>query len=275
MRSLEYVCAATGERIGFEGPIHGETMPALRGRAWSYDLGTRGLTGVSRQARELTITVKAHDGLAALDTLDRLADADMAVGKPGSLVADGEWTASAWITKSTPQSITPTMVETELTIVLADGVWTRRSTTHFNPRSNADGTGLDFPFDYPHDYSGMSVVEEVSNTTGMTQPVALTIFGPCVNPYVIIGRNRYEVDVSVPAGSRLEIDGTGVEKTVTMVSDMGLRTNQFSKALRGSGRGSGTYVFEPLATGSSSVKWAGGFEFDLTVCEERSAPPWT
>ena len=31
-----------------------------------------------------------------------------------------------------------------------------------------------------------------------------------------------------------------------MISDTGLRTNLFAKAMRGTGRGSGTYIFEPL-----------------------------
>ena len=33
MRTMSYVCATTGESIGFEGPTYGETMPALRGHA--------------------------------------------------------------------------------------------------------------------------------------------------------------------------------------------------------------------------------------------------
>ena len=60
-----------------------------------------------------------------------------------------------------------------------------------------------------------------------------------------------------------------------MISDTGLRTNLFGKAVRGTGRGSGTYIFEPLPPGMSTISWAGGFKFDLTAIEERSEPPWT
>lgn len=62
MQTLKYVCGSTGDEISFEGPIYGETMPSLRGRAWTYTLGARTLTGVAWQARELTLTVKAVDG---------------------------------------------------------------------------------------------------------------------------------------------------------------------------------------------------------------------
>ena len=271
MQSLEYVCAATGERIGFEGPLYGETLTGLRARVWGYSLASRGMTGITRKAREATVTVKIHDSPATLDLLRRLADADMAAGTPGTLVADGEWEAKAWITKSEPQSITPTMVETQLTIVLADGVWRRPTMTHFTPRYDSGTADLD----YPYDYAGMSILGTVTNATGMPQPVKLTIFGPCVNPYIIIGTNRYEVDVTVPSGSRLEIDGTGDVRTVTMVSGTGLATNCFAQAVRGSGKDSGRYVFQPLAPGTQPISWPGGFQFDLTVCEERSEPPWT
>ena len=89
MQSLEYVCAATGERIGFEGPLYGETLTGLRARVWDYSLASRGMTGITRKAREATVTVKIHDSPATLDLLRRLADADMASGNPGTLVADG------------------------------------------------------------------------------------------------------------------------------------------------------------------------------------------
>nr|DAI14816.1 MAG TPA: tail protein [Caudoviricetes sp.] len=233
------------------------------------------MTGITRKAREATVTVKIHDSPAMLDLLRRLADADMASGEPGTLIADGEWEAGAWIAKSEPQSITPTMVETQLTIVLADGMWRRGATEHHDPRTDKAGGDLDHPYDYPHDYAGMSILDTVTNTTGMPQPVKLTIFGPCINPYIIIGTNRYEVDATIPAGSRLEVDAASDSRTVTMISDTGLRTNLFGKAVRGAGRGSGTYIFEPLPHGTSTISWAGGFEFDLTAIEERSEPPWT
>lgn len=275
MQSLEYASAATGERIGFEGPLYGETLAGLRGRVWDYSIGARGLTGITRKTRETNVTVRIHDSPATLDLLRRLADADMATGTPGTLVADGEWETKAWIPKSEPQTITPTMVETQLAVVFLDGVWRREITTHHDPRTDKAGGDLDYSYDYPHDYGGMSILDTVTNTTGMPQPIRLTIFGPCVNPYIIIGPNRYEVDATIPAGSRLEIDGTADARTVIMISDTGLRTNLFGKAVRGAGRGSGTYVFEPLPHGTSMISWAGGFEFDLTAIEERSEPPWT
>lgn len=236
MRTLSYVSGATGESIGFEGPLYGGTLTGLRARIWDYSLASRGITGIARKTRETTIPVKIHDSPETLDLLRRLADADMASGEPGTLIADGEWEAKAWITKSEPQSITPTMVETQLTIVLADGVWRRSTMTHFTPRYDSGTSDLDYPHDYPHDFAGMALGAEIVNDTSIPQPVKLTIFGPCTNPYVIIGTNRYEVDVTVPSGSRLEIDGTGDVRTVTMVSGTGLATNASRRPCEGRAR---------------------------------------
>ena len=80
MQSLEYVCAATGERIGFEGPLYGETLTGLRARVWDYSLASRGMTGITRKAREATVTVKIHDSPATLDLLRRLADKEHPAG---------------------------------------------------------------------------------------------------------------------------------------------------------------------------------------------------
>ncbi len=274
MKTLSYVCAATGETIGFEGPLYGEALTGLRSRIWDYSLTSRGMGGMARKTREATVTVRIHDSPDTLDLLRRLADADMASGEAGTFVVDGEWETRAWIAKSEPQSITPTMVETQLTVVLVDGVWRRESMTHFEPRIDTGASGLDYPYDYPHDYAGMPLTVVLSNDTGAPQPVRLTVFGPAVNPYVVIGANRYEVDVTVPSESRLEIDGVGDVKTVVLVDQYGNTSNVFDKAVRGGGRDSGTYIFQPIPVGDSVVGWTGGFEFDLTTCDERGEPPW-
>ena len=61
MRTLSYMCGVTGESIGFEGPLYGETLTGLRSRIWDYSLAARGLTGSTRKTRETTVTVTIHD----------------------------------------------------------------------------------------------------------------------------------------------------------------------------------------------------------------------
>lgn len=274
MRSLSYQSAATGGAVGFEGPVYGETMPGLLGRAWDYSLSSRGISGLAVTAREITVTVKVHDSPESIDRMRDLFDADMRAGTPGLLVADGEWEARAWIPKTDVQSVTPTMVELQLTVVLHDGQWRRETTMHVTPRSDQSDTQLDYPHDWPHDYAGMPLSTAISNPDASPMPVRLTIYGPASNPAITIGGNRYQVDTDVPAGSRLVIDGASSPKTVTLIGSDGSTANCFGKAVRGGGRDSGSYVFQPLPPGLSQAN-GGAFEYDVTLCEERTMPPWT
>ena len=63
MRTLSYVSGATGESIGFEGPLYGGTLTGLRARIWDYSLASRGITGITRKTRETTIPVKIFTGM--------------------------------------------------------------------------------------------------------------------------------------------------------------------------------------------------------------------
>ena len=47
-----------------------------------------------------------------------------------------------------------------------------------------------------------------------------------------------------------------------------------SSGERGAGAGSGSYVFERLRPGTSSVAWDGSFGFNLTYFQEEGEPPW-
>lgn len=273
MRSLEYVCAATGESVSFEGPVYGETVPALRGHSWSYELGGRSVAGISMPAREAQVTVKVVDH-ASLDRLRMLADADMAAGSPGTLVADGQWRTDAFIAKSDIQSVTPTIVETSLTFLLPDPWWRRRISHVFTRRTSADSAWLDLPADLPADLSGMAAVRTLDNPEPHAMPAVIRVYGPCVNPYLLIGDNRYQVDCTVPSGGRLEIDGASSVKTVTLIDAQGRHANMFAAAHRGDGLGSGQYIFEPIAAGGNLVTWQNDFDFDVELVVERSEPPW-
>ena len=48
----------------------------------------------------------------------------------------------------------------------------------------------------------------------------------------------------------------------------------FASARRGTGKGGGSYAFQPLTPGVSEVSWDGTFAFDLTVFEQEGEPPW-
>ncbi|MDU5899467.1 MAG: hypothetical protein E6Z40_07480, partial [Bifidobacterium sp.] len=171
--------------------------------------------------------------------------------------------------------ITPGMVESQLTMLLPDPWWRRESLNVFHMQTFEDSQWLDLPCDLPCDLGGMAAIRTVRNPTPIRQPARITIYGPCTNPYVVIGANRYQVDASVPEGGRIEIDGASAVKTVVMVDAQGNRSNLFGKARRGAGLDGGEYIFQPLEPGIQQIAWRNDFDFDVTVVEERTEPPWT
>ena len=132
---------------------------------------------------------------------------------------------------------------------------------------------LDYPHDYQYDYLARpsSAVAETSMFTPCD--VQIVIYGQCDNPYIVVGGNRYEVNCSVPAGAYLTIDGR--EKTIVLTLDDGTTLNKFGDGVRGSGLGSGQYVFEPIPPGAQNIEWDGSFGFDLGWYEEEGEPPWS
>ncbi|WP_127975598.1 hypothetical protein [Bifidobacterium aemilianum] len=174
--------------------------------------------------------------------------------------------------KSEPQEILPTIIQSTITVVLLDGVWRRGTTTAYNPALIPGAQYLDYPYDYPYDYAPGSLVSWARNHSLVSSPVRLVVYGPAINPYVMIGVNRYQVDVGVPAGGYLTVDGVG--RSIVLTGPDGDRTDCFAAGHRGGGRDRGEYIFQPVPPGSSEVSWPQNFGFDLTVYEERSAPPW-
>ncbi|KFI92431.1 hypothetical protein BISA_0831 [Bifidobacterium saguini DSM 23967] len=279
MQRCEYICS-TGESLSFEGPIYGETMPSLRGRAWAYSLGARTLSGVAWQARELTLTVKAVAGETELDRLRMLADHDVLAHATdptvsGLLRVDDEWECRALIVRSEPQSITPRLVEIELTVTQL-GRWRRSLPTIVYAPSDPDAYAfLDYPHDMDYDYGPPSAPPVVA-VDGL-DPLAfrMTILGPCSDPTVTIGSNRYRITGDIPGGASVEVNAVEGERSVIFVTAAGDRINWFANAERGSGMDSGSYIFQPLPAGRTEVSWPGGFTFELTPVEERSEPPWS
>lgn len=278
MSSLEYVSGMTGEVFDLQG---GQTLAEaleFRNREWSYSLSARNVYGQSRAPREAKATLHVID-VDGLDRLMTVLDADMVSGLPGTVRASTEsgvvWTQRALLVKSEPQSHHRSAdAQIDLTFVLLDGVWRHEVTSLFKWHDEDAGAWLDYPHDYPHDYGPMGMVNHVVNPDPLPNPVRFVFYGPCVNPYVVIGGNRYEVDVTVQSGGRVTVDGINDPKTITLTDNYGVESNVFDKGVRGSGRNGGSYIFQPVGAGDNTVNWPGGFDWSITVAQERSEPPW-
>lgn len=251
------------------------TAPEMRARTWTYKLLGKRITQQRFEAKEVTVDLVTSE-LALLDALRKAGDADVYAETPGTIIIDGTWQQKAYIIGFEPDEISPTCATGSLTVLLLDGLWRKEVVTsvlNFDPQRTY--TDLDYSYDYGHDFAPFFWRAQAFNSSGMPADIKLTIYGAAVNPIVTIGSNRYQVNVSIPQGSRLVIDGSQYPRSITLIDELGNEYNHFSDGVRSGGRGSGSYVFEPLAPGENSITWSGAFSFDLCHYEVESEPPWT
>lgn len=276
MHRLSYVSGTGGAEVSLDcrSALAG-TAAGIRGREWEYTIGYMSLSGVTRAARECSLSV-AFIGLASADELRRLADRDMSEGTPGRLEVDG-WSQRAYVTKAEPSSISRSHVTMSLTVVLLDGVWRKGHTEQYMPSHAADSVGdsLDLPYDLPYDLGAPSARQYIEAGEWGAVPLKAVVYGPCINPAFRIAGNRYAVDATVQDGGRIEIDPLASPRRVTIVNADGSTADAFPRARRGDGLGGGEYIFQPLPPGRHEIEWDGSFGLDLTWYEEEGEPPWS
>lgn len=233
--------------------------------------------------REFKATVQAVGSKQATRrALDRMldkCDRDAREETPGRL-SYGEWYIDCYVIEGDCNELGGNAVY-ELTFAAPDPAWKRDVLHRFFPASGSAAVelGVDYPHDYPHDYGAKATGETLAIDTVGECDLRIVIYGPAVSPYVRIGGNVYQVDVTVPDGGLLTIDSA---RKASMAGDavvlrdrFGNATDVFNKRRRGY-EGSGNYIFQRIAPGEDiGVSWPQSFGFDLHVIERRGRLPWT
>lgn len=276
MEQLKYISAATNQSISLDGQaLYSAEGQDIRSYAWSYSLAARGIEAPLQKARKANIKLTALD-TQELDRLRRAANADIKAGKAGTLVAQTNWTQSAYITAVELDDLYPSgAAKCTLEAVLIDGCWRKKHTKQFIAQAaQPSKTGKDYPHAYPFDYAAQEPFAQTLDF-GQSDEISfrLTMYGPASDPCVIIGDNRYQLKTSITAGDFVVVDS--LAKTIELHTRAGSTLNIFDKAERGRGRGAGSYIFEPIKQGEQKVRWDGSFNFTLEYFEEESIPPWT
>lgn len=96
----------------------------LRSSAWTYTLMAAGLSGVTASAREATLTVQDRTP-ELFDRTGMIFGAEIALGKPCTLIVDGQWSQRCYVTKAATTSasrIADSPRTQAWTVVLLDGV---------------------------------------------------------------------------------------------------------------------------------------------------------
>lgn len=275
MPSLSYTCATTRQVFQLNSPdIYSGDPNDLRSVSWDYKAGFRDISYSTRGTREAGVTM-ALLSLSEADSLRQAGDADVAKLTPGTLEADG-WMQRAYVVGVSVKKVVGGGAVAKVTFLLLDGVWRKGMTYEFRPGAGSGtvGMGHGYKYGYPYGYPySVSTTREITVPQIVPSPFRIIVYGTAARPSVSIGGNRYQVNTDVPSGGYLVIDS--IEGTVTKVAANGYRTNCLPDAVLGNGIGSGSYIFEDVPAGTSTVSYDGSFGWDLTVYREEGAVPWT
>jgi hypothetical protein len=121
-------------------------------------------------------------------------------------------------------------------------------------------------YDYAYEYVMTSGKRDIINDNYVSSDFILTIYGFVNNPSIVIGGHQYQINTIVLEGERLVIDSKN--KTVQKIGILGDVTNVFNS------RNKDSSIFEKIPSGTQSVVYAGTYDIELKVIEERSEPKW-
>lgn len=246
----------------------------IRDYSWSYDTINSRISRFFRPItdRKLPLVIVCEDEVKANTVKTRLlelAEADIEAKIPGKIYV-GDCYTSGYITASVKSEylITKRYCKIELKLTSDDPAWYREQAHVFNQAQiSTIGQGIDYPFDYPHDYSVSMKGRNIVCDSVRGSAFRLRIYGEAENPAINIGGHVYAIKGTIGLGENLLIDS--MTKTITLTTATGAKINWFDKRNRDS------YIFEPIPAGQNGVSWGGSFAFDLTVIEKRSEPRWT
>lgn len=266
--------SSKGQVVELDGPTTWiGTAEELLSNNWTYSVGYKNITGVTRSAVEKSVDAFFKDASEA-DKLRRIADFDVMNKTPGIIEAKG-MIQRAYIVSSEPYDITRNHHIETLTVILLDGIWGKwKSATFFPIENDPTREYLDLPVDCEFDVIPPVNVSTITNESLIPAPFKITVWGPATNPFFRIGDNRYELLTTIPSGSRIEIDSQSFPRTITLITEYGDKSDMFSVGTRGSGQGCGEYIFEPIPSGVSTVYLPGGFGIDVDWLEQDGVPPW-
>ncbi len=273
MNELVYK-SARGEVISLTNDdIDVQTATEIRGYEWDCGIGRKNI--YSPRRNYIKDKVKFIATKNALEQLRRITDTDVINETQGTFIALNEWKQSGYITGISVEKVSAYYIYGSLECIFLDGSWHKSVEVSFiknDITSDITNYGMNYPFDYKFDYSNNKTPKILNTDTYLPCEFRMVIYGRCVNPTITLGNNVYRVNVQVPEKALLIIDTR--DKTVVLRDETGYEQNVFDKAIRGNGKSSGEYIFEPIPAGEHIISWDNSYGFDIEYFISESSIPW-
>lgn len=220
-----------------------------------------------------------HDSEPALRKLDELYDAaiidtdnDGFDAPPYGRIVIDDWYMLCWL-KGGEFDRTWYEDAGDFTMTFTSDIplWTREVPQTFAVEVDSDD-GLDYAHDYPFDYSKSGLAMTVRNASPRKSPVRITVEGPASSWKVRIADNEYILNLTLKPGEHVVIDGR--DETVTLYDHLGNPSNAFDKIGGEFEEHSGSFIFEPIPAGESTIVLDGVDAAEVLVYEQRDQRPF-
>lgn len=243
-------------------------------RDWSWNVNSKNeiITSFQKGIAKMTIPVQIaclseEDGIAIRNRIYEVMEKDVLAKQHGKFII-GDFYLKCYVTQSkkTEYLTNKKQMALTLTIQTDNPYWVKETTTTFNYRQGGTGKNLDYNNDFPYDYTSNLIGKAIINSSFVPMNFRMRIYGPCINPQVLIGGHIYAVNVQIEANEYLTIDS--IAKTIVLIHADGTKDNCFNLRNRDS------YIFEKIPVGTTNVGASSNFKFDITVLDERGEPKW-
>lgn len=251
------------------------TDSELRDYKWEYDTDYDEITNFRKGVKEkkMKIIISAgteEEGIEKRNSLFQIFEVDILANKPGKLYQDGYYLNCYIVAmKKAKWYLTKRYIEIEVTIASDQSDWVQEREYNFL-KTEGKAVEMDdlkkYPYQYGYYYLNHVSSSAINNVSITESDFVLRIYGSVSKPLVKIGDNTYQVNVSLNAGERLEIDSR--RKTVKLIHIDGYTENVLWSAAKE------YYIFEKIVTGTQIIAWDGSFSFDLILINKRSEPLW-
>lgn len=231
--------------------LNGERVSTFRKKAVTYEVELV-VQGTDIQRRALITAF--HDDI----------ERDIKTLTPGRVVYN-DWYINCYVIGSAldPDETVDRWTNNKLSLYVPSGYWYRDLKKELRYDREAEQSPyLDYEYDYAYDYMVPAYGTEIWNTDiPFASDFEMVIYGPCVNPRVLINHHIYMVYATVPVGETLVVNSK--EHTV-MIGDY----NAFDDRYKAES------IFDQIPGGELRIDW-GSFDMDITLFNERSSPKWS
>lgn len=276
---LLYECSDGTQFDLIDGDISCENPETLLKRSWKYKTVSciNSFTKIKqfyKEAVELPLTISImcdteNQFNALMEKLLNCFEKDIASKTPGRIYWN-DYYKEVFIFASEPSEFEEyfAAVDQKLTLLSLYDYWIKENHYNYSGEKKVEfSQNSDFPYEFGNfDFMPTEIIDVINIDGALSVNFELTFWGPCANPYVIIGGNEYRINnIELDDGEYITVNSQS--RTVTKYNIDGSTENIFH--LRESNK-----IFTPLSPGKSILTQKSEMQISITTYIERGEPIW-